>query len=213
MNTRRWMISFLGGALLLASTRAPLAAPKAEMSTTDFVRGYVLGIHHLMEKLSLRQHTDEHPEVAGNCKGYPIGPAIKRSVALSYMRKVIGGKALNCYLATYLGCNAGEWVGRPTASAVYPNAQPFKRSKVTIIEDTRDRIVADVTELSSEELFDDVPTDMSSEDEPHPFTEAEIDAITIKSRYTITRGKDGHWRITDRKPNFKWVCDASLDKE
>ena len=212
MNARRWIASFAAfGLVLLASVQAPLAAPEAETWTPDLVRAWVLGVDTLMYKLYDRQDRTEHPSLPGACKGYAMESAIKRSEALSFMRPVIGGKALDCYVATFLGCRTGAWFGRPRSSDIDSVLRPFKRSKVTIIEQSTDRVVADLTEISYENFYDGDAKEYLGEDDVRPLTDAELAEFTDKSRYTITRGKDGHWRITDRKPSFAWTCSTALD--
>jgi hypothetical protein len=203
------------GWLLAGAAPAPLAAAKAPKPewTPDQVRRFVLGVERLMDGLYLAQAEGEHPELAGTCRGYPMSRAIKRSVALSRMHGFVGGKALRCYLATYLGCDAGPWIGRPTADAVGPELRPFKRAKVTIVEQTPDRVVADVTEIPTDDLFDGDAKVYLGEDDVRPYTEAEIAGVKDASRYTITRVNGWMWQITDRKPSFPWVCNGSLDQD
>lgn len=214
MNARRWLASLaISGLALLGSPRAPRAALDGDQWTPEAVLTFVRNIDSAMESLYSQQDERQHPRLAGSCRGYPVDGAIKRSRVVALLRPVLAGKALNCYLATYLGCDVKGWIARPMASVVGAELKPFDRSKVVIVEQKPDRIVADVTELPYEEVWDGVATVYLGEDEHRPFTDAEIDAITDKSRYTLTRGKDGHWRITDRKPTFKWICDGALDRE
>jgi hypothetical protein len=212
VNARRWFASLAAsGLVLFGSLRAPLADSKPSEWTPEKLLEFVSVIDHIMELLYVQQDEREHPRLTGSCRGFPVDGAIKRSRVVSLLRPVLGGKALNCYLATYLGCDVKGWIARPMSSVVGAELKPFKRSKVTIVEQTPDRIVVDITELPYEEVTDGVATAYLGEDEKRPFTDAEIGAITDKSRYTLTRGKDGHWRITDRKPSFKWICDGALD--
>jgi hypothetical protein len=214
VKARRWFASFAAAGLaLFVSTRAPLAEPKPTEWTPDRVLKFVSAIDHGMELLYVQQDEREHPRLTGTCRGFPVEGAVERARVVSLLSPVIGGKALNCYIATYLGCDVKGWIARPMASVVGAALKPFNRSKVTIVEQTPDRVVADVTELPYEEVWEGVATVYLGEDEHRPYTDAEIAAITDKSRYTLTRGKDGHWRITDRKPSFKWICDGALDRE
>jgi hypothetical protein len=198
--------------MLSGSPRAPLAAPQAGDWTPDMVRRFVLGIDRLMDHLYVDQDGSDHPDLVGNCRGYPVGPAMKRSEVLSRMHGFVGGRALNCYLATYLGCNVGGWIGRPVASEVGPKRKPFKKSKVTIIEQTRDRVIADVTEIPTDDFWDGDAKIYLGEDDVQPYTDAEIAEIKDTSRYTITRVNDWMWQISDRKPSFEWSCSGALDK-
>ena len=212
MNARRWFASLaVSGLVLFGSMRAPLAALDGDQWTPDDVLTFVSNIDHAMELLNAQQDERAHPRLTGTCRGFPVDGAIERSRVVSLLRPVLAGKALNCYLATYLGCDVKGWIARPMASVVGAELKPFNRSKVTIVEKTPDRVVADVTELPYEEVWNGVATVYLGEDENRPYTDAEIDAIKDKSRYTLTRGKDGHWRITDRKPSFKWICSGALD--
>jgi hypothetical protein len=69
-----------------------------------------------------------------------------------------------------------------------------------------------VTELTFEAISSNgVATLYLGEDLSRPYTDKEIAKITDSSRYTITRGKDGVWRISDRKPSFKWFCESITD--
>ena len=218
MSTSRWLGAFAGCALMLFSAaRPPLAAPKADPKTDAWtperVRSFVLDADRVLARLYREQGEGAHPVLPGTCRGYRMGAAIKRSAALSRIRPFIGGKALKCYLATYLGCDAGDWIGRPVASEVGPELQAFKRSKVTIIEQTSDRVVADVTEISPEAIFDGDAAENMGEDDLRPYTDADVAAIKDASRYTITRAKGGPWQITDRKPSFNWSCDGGTDHE
>jgi len=225
VSARRAVAALVGFGLLLAGVGgAPLAAaeatkptkpakPAKQEWTPDRVRRFVLGVDRLMDGLYMAQAEGERPDLAGTCRGYAMSRAIKRSVALSRMHGFIGGKALNCYLATYLGCDAGPWIGRPTADAVGPELRPFKRSRVTIVEQTPDRVVADVTEIPTDDLFEGDAKVYLGEDDVRPYTEAEIAAVKDVSRYTITRVSGWMWQISDRKPSFPWVCNGSLDED
>jgi hypothetical protein len=174
--------------------------------TPERVLAFVLRVERQMDKLSSEQFNAEHPELDGECRGYPVGPAIKKSVAVNRLRAFVTREAVDCFVGTYLGCDLGTWIARPVASEVGPDAKPFTGSKVTIVEQTADRVVADVTELAFESVFGGVGMWRISEDELRPMTATEAAQVKESSRYTITRGKDGVWRVADRKPSFEWVC-------
>ncbi len=123
-------------------------------------------------------------------------------------RNFATGGALACYLGNYLGCFDGEWLASRCPTRYRPAGLPFKRSKVTIVEQTADRVVAEVGEVVYTEVFQGVPMVSQGEDElSRPFTDAEIAAVKDWSRYTIVKGKDGVWRISDRKTSYGWFCD------
>lgn len=208
MNARRWMASFFGTAVVLfAGLRAPLAAPKADSWTPERVRDFVLKVEREMDKLAQSAGGDEYPPLAGSCWGMRPHFAIKKSVAFPRIRALIEPEAGRCYWLTYLGCSVGDWIERPLGNFLGPLRKPFKRSKVTIIEQTADRVVADVTEISFEDYSADGDAESYlGEDHVVPYTQAEVAALKDSSRYTITRGQDGVWRISDRKPSFPWVC-------
>ena len=143
-----------------------------------------------------------HPTLPGSCHGYNIARAIKKSAVLPQVRSFLSRKIVDCYIATYLGCQVGQWIGAPMASAVGPDTQPFTLSKVTIVEQTPDRVVADVTEAPSEVVNSDGI--LFEQDSERPVTNTSW--VQDWSRYTIEREKDGVWRITDRKPSGDWYC-------
>ncbi len=195
MIARRRMIPLAAIALLqLAWGRPPLAAPKADVWTPERVRTFVVKVEREMGNLALARTESRHPPLSKTCCGGSPEARIKTSVAR--LRGYLEGKAAACYSATYL-------------SGQEPDFKPFNRSKVTIVEQTADRVVADVTEVWFEQYFDGEAKWYTGEDHVKPFTEADIAAVKDSSRYTITRGKDGVWRISDRKPSFPWACNDS----
>lgn len=209
MNPRRRMTSVgVFGLVLLSSLHAPMAAPKARAWTPQQVRALVLRVETKMLDLENEQ-LKASLRGLGTCRSFAIGPAVKKSVALPQIEALVTGRAVSCYVASYLGCSSGEWIAR--SRQVVTIRRPFKRSKVTIIEQTQDRIVADVTEIPADDFYTggDAKVWLEKWDSTRPYTEAEIAATTAKSRYTITRGNDGRWRIADREPSFDWVCDDS----
>jgi hypothetical protein len=97
--------------------------------------------------------------------------------------------------------------------------KPFTHSKVTIIEQTAERVVADVTETTYPQYSScgnycaGVPLSGHGDGVVRPFTDAEVAAVKTSSRFTITLGTDGQWRITDRKPSFEWACTPPPSKK
>jgi len=203
------VVSFLGlGLVLFGPPRAGWAAPKADAWTPERVRAFVLNVEREMEKLQKQQYEADSPSLAGSCRGYAIGAAIKKSVAMSRIQALMTGKAAACYVGSYLGCEAGEWIGASQGESLGPEEKPFTLSKVTIIEQSPERVVADVNEAAFELVENGVLMD---EDPWRPAKD--VSWATDKSRYTITRGKDGRWRIADRKPSFAWTCSTALDDD
>jgi hypothetical protein len=159
-----------------------------------------------MERFELEQVATEHPRLRGSCNGGGIDFAIRKAVVLPRIRALVTGNALGCYAATFLGCDLGEWIGDQIASRHGPSRKPFTLSKVTIVGQTSNRVVADVTETDADDVSDGVAEVQVSEEVSRPITEAEAALIKDSSRYTIILGKDGVWRISDRKPSFDWDC-------
>jgi len=170
--------------VLLASTHSPLAATKADVWTPQRVRTFVVKVEREMEKLGLAVAESHLPPQSAAFESW-----INKSVA-PRIRARLEGEALVSYSDAYLVGHGAEF-------------RPFNRSKVTIIEQTADRVVAEVTEIYVENEFDGEAKCCMGDDHLVPFTEAEIAAVKDSSRYTITRGKDGVWRISDRKPTFR----------
>jgi hypothetical protein len=186
----------------LAWSRPPLAAPKTDIWTPDRLRAFVLKVEREMSDLSTVEGDVKLPHLDGTCWGMSPDLGIKTSVVFSRLDNYLEGRAEACYVLTYLGCRMGQWIARPAPNFPGPLRRPFNRSKVTIISQTADRVVADVTEVPPENEPDGI----------EPFTEAESAAVKDSSRYTITRGKGGVWRISDRKPSFPWVCENWRDE-
>jgi len=155
------------------------------------------------------ERLNAHRRFQGMCQGAEVHGGIKKSVAMPRIQAMVTGKALTCYVASYLGCSDGDWI---VASSRVVNVRgPFTRAKVTIIEQTAERVVADVAEVPVEDLayLTARVVEGDDDDEGRPYTDAEVAAVKHRSRYTITRGSDGVWRISDRVPSFKWICEES----
>ncbi len=199
MTARR--VLFLLGAVALLG-RGPAARAAAEGAwTRERVLALVFRINDLMSHLTSQQMDTRHP-LRGTCGGSEIMDGIEKSVVMPQIRALVTGDAVTSYLASYLGCDAGDWLVSGTLVSM-PRA--FTRSRVTIVEQTADRVVADVTEsyYPEQDLGNHVAvTSDGDDDDERLLTQAEVDAVKDFSRYTITRGKDGVWRISDRKPSF-----------
>jgi hypothetical protein len=218
---RRLLIIAVGAlSCVVSSTRDEAAArglaSKASVSdawTPTRVRSFVLEVEREMQTLERLQAPHDGREnlvpatVTGTCRGEPITEGIEVAVAIPRIERFVSGKVLPCYVATYLGCTYGRWIARSFSSFYGPDMKPFTRSKVTIIEQTPDRVVADVVEAAMEAVTNGVigewDDEISKYVEP---TDEELNVYKDVSRYTITRGSDGVWRISDRKPPFKWEC-------
>lgn len=205
MNLRRGM-ALVGFALVLVgSAQGPLAA--SDKWTPDRVRAFVIRAEGEMQQLMIEE-LKAYKKVHGKCHGMKVYAGINKAIVMPRIQAVMAGKALSCYVASYLGCSQGDWIIRGSQCTMV--RMPFTRSKVTIIEQTADRVVADVAEATYDDLDRFVAGITPDGDyESRPFTDAEVDAVKTSSRYTITRGSDGAWRISDRKPSFKWLCDDS----
>ena len=205
MNARGWVALVCLASMLVGPAHASLAAP--DQWTPDRVRAFVLRAEGEMLHLAVEQ-LKARPSFKGTCHGFDVYVAVKKSVAMPRIQAMVTGKVLSCYVASYLGCSQGDSIAR--SNHLIMIRRPFTRAKVTIIEQTADRVVADVTEASTDDLaFLIAQVVEGDSDESRPYTEAEVAAVKDSSRYTITRGSDGVWRISDRKPSFKWICEES----
>ncbi len=171
--------------------------------TPDRVRTFVLGIHLETREFLVELHKKRSPEVMlGNCYDSEGVPALaKKSDILVFLEKRITDPALPCYVATYFGCTVGDWIGS-AGVAIHGGSdlEPFTRSRVSIVEQTPDRVVADILEAPMELVIDGV----LDREQLGPGEEANINT---DSRYTLSRNDAGVWRISDRKVTFDaWEC-------
>jgi hypothetical protein len=138
-------------------------------------------------------------EPVGMCYGEP---AALKSVALADVRRSLSrfttGRAQQCYLASYYGCTIGDRVARAGLAKSGPAFAPHADSKVTLIEQSANRAVADVSEVDAR-LVD--PNGYM-----HSWLVPDANPAKKTSRYTLKRDATGHWRIADREPNFEWEC-------
>jgi len=205
VSARCWMALASFASMLVGSAQAPLAA--SDKWTPDRVRAFVLHVEGGMLHLAVEQ-LKAHRRFQGTCQGSAVHGGNEKSVAMPRIQAMVTGKALSCYVASYLGCSDGDWIVGSTH--LVNIRRPFTRAKVTIIEQTADRVVADVAEVSTDDLaFLTAQVVEGDSDESRPYTDAEVAAVKDASRYTITRGSDGVWRISDRVPSFKWICEES----
>jgi hypothetical protein len=192
--------------------RPSLAKPAgSEPWTPERVRSLVLHAESEMEALQELNYpvgwSYNSGPVVGTCYGSPVEGLNKASIIMPRVRGVVTGKALPCYVATYLGCTVNGWIGFTERASHGPGYKPFTRSKVTIVEQSPERVVADIVEASSEEVLHGVIGEWDDAISKYiEHTDAELVPYKQVSRYTITRGADGVWRISDRKPPFEWEC-------
>ncbi len=137
----------------------------------------------------------------GTCfADHPAARSVKLTDARWSVDRFVTGPARQCYLASYFGCTIGDWVARAGLAESGPAFGPHYRSNVVIVEQTADRIIADVSEVD-DHLIDSTGDLVSDND-----TKLAPPTYEKTSRYTLTRDTKGHWRIYDRKPNFEWEC-------
>jgi len=216
-----------------APPAAKATRPTPRQWTPDRVRAFVLKAHtdtqDLRRELLLPRFMRNEPvRDMGTCFGDNAAVALaKTSVIVPRLREYLTGLALQCYLSTYFGCTIGDWVAYAGMAAEgAPDMVPFTRSKVTILEETRDRVVADVIEadaldvtlngilrLPEPELVDPNEPDRKYSAEERRAIEASRDVSEAqmaeykqKSRYTLSRDSAGVWRISDRQPTWQWEC-------
>jgi hypothetical protein len=191
MNTLRRLaivlLIFAGGSPAANASvgSAPKPLTPAEIlrfliKTEDDVRWF----RHLLEQ----SRKPAERRVLGTCfGGRQAWYLAKREEVLRGLGAWVTGPAVQCYVATYFGCSIGDDIGiAGLAMPGGPLREPWDGSKVTIIEQTRDRIVAEVTE--------------SSEPDGDPADTAH------HSRFTLVRDAAGTWRIWDRQVTQEWEC-------
>jgi hypothetical protein len=134
----------------------------------------------------------------GECYGdsaFPIGLATE---IVPVLETRLTGQALRCYVASYFGCRMGDWIASAGVSRDGgPRALSFNESRTTILEQTPDRIVAQMSEAPSDMVLQGKVIKDADGKTEHKHS----------SRYTLTRDAKGVWRISDRIPSFKeWEC-------
>lgn len=184
------------------------ASPSGRWSS-DRVRDLVLRVQREMDLLEAQEYrtTGKTRHPAERCHGQQVSIFIDKTQIIRRLRPLLEEPALSCYVTTILGCDFGSVVGVdvPVDGRSPSEYKPFTLSNVTIIEQTADRVVADVQELGFEEVDNGVAGTWTDE-EPRRFTVKELANAGRTSRYTISKGTDGVWRISDRKPPFVWEC-------
>jgi hypothetical protein len=85
-------------------------------------------------------------QAAGECYGdsaFPVGLATE---IVPVLETRLTGQALRCYLASYFGCRLGDSIASAGVSRAGIPAASFLEAKTAILEQTPDRIVAEVGE-------------------------------------------------------------------
>jgi hypothetical protein len=187
-----------------ASVTSPPSAATQNASpspawTPERVREFVVDTERLLYKLLSKQlEKYSNAQATGECYGdsaFPIGLATE---IVPVLETRLTGQALRCYLASYFGCRMGDWIASAGVSRDGLRAASYYEARSTILEQTPDRIVAEVGEAP----FDDVLDGTLS-----PRKEDGKSEFNDKSRYTLIRDAKGVWRISDRIPSFKeWEC-------
>ena len=182
------------------TTKAPELEPQPAL-TADQVRTLVYENHRLLDAEAKRLFPGlGSKNVVGRCHDSDAIELAPKGEILPALEARVGGKALPCYIRYYFGCVVGDVVAAVASDAPFgPNLVPYRDSKVTVIEATPTRVVADVQELIAD-----------AESGGKPF----LDNIGVNedpfrtSRYVLERSDDGRWRITDRVPPEEdaWRC-------
>ena len=179
---------------------APTEKPSPPAWTPERVRQFVVDTEKLAfglrDKL-LEKHMNA--QSTGECyddSAFPIGLATE---IVPVLETRLTGQALRCYVASYFGCRLGDWIASAGVSRDGgPRRVSFYEARSTILEQTPDRIVAEVGEAPSDDV-DHGKLSPRKEDGKSEFND--------KSRYTLIRDEKGVWRISDRIPSFKeWEC-------
>jgi hypothetical protein len=167
--------------------------------TPERVRDFVLETHGLLMKVrgdALTKHYGG--QAIGQCYGEPAYLMGKASDIVPVFEQRLTGRALACHLASYVGCRLGDSMASAGVSTNSPVAVPFQEAKAAIIEQTADRVVAEVSEAEYNMVRDG------------KLVPGEGDGVfehKNKSRYTLTRDAQGVWKIADRVPSFsEWEC-------
>ena len=152
----------------------------------------------LLAKRGERSRAHRDPKAIGECYGEPAYDQGGAAEVLSVLEGRLTGRALKCYQATYFGCRLGDRIALAGLSIGRPVALAFIEGQVRIVEQTADRVVADVPEVEYNASIDG-KLDKDQVGDRRDFG--------IKSRYTLTRDAHGVWRISDRVPSYpEWEC-------
>ncbi len=171
--------------------------------TPDRVRTFVLGIHLEVHDFLRELFKKREPAVMlGSCFDTEgVRSLAKKADVLAFLEKRVTGPTLPCYVATYFGCTLGEWIGNAgVALRGGSDFEPFTTSRVTIVEQTPDRVVADILEAQMELVIDGVL-------DREQLSEQELADMNNITRYVLSRDEAGVWRISDRQVTFElWEC-------
>jgi hypothetical protein len=186
-------------------TAAPAPQPPASAVasnppwTEERVRQFVVETdQQLLEARGEADAKNRDARAIGQCYGDDAFPMGKASHFLPLLEGRLTGRALNCYLATYFGCRLGDMIASAGFSRLVPPVIPFFEARAAIIEQSPDRVVAEVGEAEYNMVLKGklVPAQADGKSE-----------YKFKSRYTLTRDAQGVWRIADRVPSFsEWEC-------
>jgi hypothetical protein len=204
--------------VLAAAPRAVPASPQASSTskpagpasagakplTAKAVRALLLDLHRSLFLLQRKGHSEANRAMAGavppgTCYGGPARPFMKAADVLPTLEARVTGKALPCFVASYFGCRLGDWLAEAEVADEALAYSTYDKSKVTIVEQRPDRVVAEVVESESGDLSD-----------------GKIDygrvggfgsENLVTNRYELTRDSKGKWLVSDRKVAFKgWEC-------
>jgi hypothetical protein len=127
-------------------------------------------------------------DVIGHCLS---GRRAERLAKVSDLQAALGkyftGPALSCHQLSCFGETFGEWVGYCLGDSGGTEFWPDARSEVIIVERSRDRVVAEVSEPGV--------------NVPEGETEPPYNGFDTKSRYTFVRTPAAGWVIFERVPN------------
>jgi hypothetical protein len=179
--------------------KPPPTRPPAEPWSPERVRQFVLDTDRaLLAKRGEVAEKSLDAKTIGECYGGPAYDLAPASDLLPVLRARLTGRAMACYLASYFGCRLGDRIASAGLSLNVPVARAFAEGKAQILEQTADRIVADVPEVE----FNAAPSGKLDKGQVRDRTE-----FGLKSRYTMIRDAGGTWRISDRVPSYpEWEC-------
>src|SRR4051812_32590079 len=82
--------------------------------TPERVRTFIVNIERRFDQIWEASHPDNYWEkklpTVGACYGKPARGLLKVSRVMPQVEAMITGKALPCYVATYLGCTLDGWL-------------------------------------------------------------------------------------------------------
>jgi hypothetical protein len=193
---------------LVALPAAPASARPSEDRgataawTAERVLSFVRETHELIDREVRRAYKSfDGRRSMGQCYGEPAKGLIKAAAVLPVLETRIQGKALQCYVASYFGCRVGDWLAVAGVALRGPSHLPTADAPVKLIEQTADRVVAEVTELSSDVLK------AGALDKSKIPAGQSLETFQVQTRYTFARGPRNTWRIADREPAAgDWEC-------